>query len=117
MSTEHEGGAVPTGGEPVEPSLDAQSHDVPRDAAPAAAPAADDTVVQPAQPEAPQAEEPYAEAPQYGAPQYGAPKYEAPQYTEPQYTAALPYGSVAPPADPTLSHEASARTARGSRPD
>ena len=102
MSTEHEGGAVPTGGEPVEPSLDAQSHDVPRDAAPAAAPAADDTVVQPAQPGAPQPEAPQAEEPYAEAPQYGAPKYEAPQYTEPQYTAALPYGSVAPPADPTL---------------
>ena len=74
MSTEHEGGAVPTGGEPVEPSLDAQSQDTPRDAAPVAAPAADDTVVQSAQSGAPQSE----------APQYGAPKYEAPQYSEPQ---------------------------------
>ena len=92
MSTEHEGGAVPTGGEPVEPSLDAQSHDVPRDAAPAAAPAADDTVVQPAQSETARSERAT----------YEAPKYEAPQYTEPQYTTAPPYGSVAPPADPTL---------------
>ncbi|MFC1439419.1 trypsin-like peptidase domain-containing protein [Streptacidiphilus sp. N1-10] len=77
MSTEHEGGAVPTGGEPVEPSLDAQSQDAPRDAAPVAAapvaaPAADDTVVQPAP----------------------APVNED--------TTALPYGTVEPPADPTL---------------
>ena len=102
MSTEHEGGAVPTGGEPVEPSLDAQSQDTPRDAAPVAAPAADDTVVQSAQSGAPQSESLQAETLQSEAPQYGAPKYEAPQYSDPQYTAALPYGSVEPPADPTL---------------
>ena len=87
MSTEHEGGAVPTGGEPVEPSLDAQSNEVPRDAAPADAPAADDTVVQP---EAVQPAEP------------ARPEPAQPQASQPEDTAVLPYGSVAPPADPTL---------------
>ncbi|MEY9839639.1 S1C family serine protease [Streptacidiphilus sp. EB103A] len=89
MSTEHEGGAVPTGGEPVEPSLDAQSNGVPRDAAPAAAPAADDTVVQAAQ---------AAQAAQSAPAVQPAP----PQASQPEATAVLPYGSVEPPADPTL---------------
>jgi putative serine protease PepD len=78
----------------VEPSLDAQSHDVPRDAAPAAAPAADDTVVQPVRPEASQ-----LETPQFETAQFEAARSETPQ---PEGVTALPYGSVAPPADPTL---------------